>query len=245
MRASNMGCIWRVSNPNVQWIMLQGFSTMTRRKVGIGIIVSVLIVAALIGTGIGYFVDFQRKPAAAGYSGTVKSSGTARIGGKFSMIDHRGRQVTERDFHGKFMLMLFGYTFCPDICPTELQTMSEVLDALGRDGDRVQPIFVTIDPGRDTAAVLADYLSNFHARFIGLTGAAGQIADIARTFGVYYSRVKSQNARDRDPGQDKDYLMSHSAYIFLMDGNGKFRAAFRAGFARDDMVRRIREELAK
>lgn len=214
---------------------------MSGRKVGIGITISVVAVAALIGAGIRYAVDFQQKPAQSGISGTVKSSGIARIGGAFSMADHKGRQVTDRDFLGKFMLISFGYTYCPDICPTELQTMSEALDALGEQADKVQPVFATIDPERDTAAVLADYLSNFHPRFMGLTGTATQVADIARTFGVYYSKVKSQNA----PGQDKDYLMNHSAYMFLMDGNGKFRAAFRAGIARDGMVRRIRDELAK
>ncbi|NQU72893.1 MAG: SCO family protein [Rhodospirillales bacterium] len=214
---------------------------MTGRKIGIGITISVVVAAALIGTGIRYVVDYQPKLTQAGVSGTVKSSGTARIGGAFSMVDHKGRQVTDRDFLGKFMLISFGYTFCPDVCPTELQTMSEALDALGEQADKVQPVFATIDPERDTAAVLADYLSNFHPRFIGLTGTTSQVADIARTFGVYYSRVKSQNA----PGRDKDYLMNHSAYMFLMDGNGKFRAAFRAGIARDGMVRRIRDELAK
>lgn len=218
---------------------------MSGRKVGIGITISVIIVAALVGVGIRYFVDSEQKSVIIGMSGTVKSSGTARIGGKFSMVDHRGRQVTDRDFHGKFMLIFFGYTFCPDVCPTELQTMSEVLDSLGGAAEKIQPVFATIDPERDTAAVLADYLSNFHARFIGLTGTAEQIKDTARTFGVYYSRVKSRNAPDSDPDRDKEYLMNHSSYIFLMDGNGKFRAAFRAGIAHDGMVRRIRAELAK
>jgi protein SCO1/2 len=214
---------------------------MPGRKFGIGVTISVVAVAALIGASIRYMVDYEPKSMQSGVSGAVKFSGNARIGGAFSMVDHKGRQVTDRDFRGKFMLISFGYTFCPDICPTELQTMSEALDALGGQADKVQPVFATIDPERDTAAVLADYLSNFHPRFIGLTGTATQVADIARTFGVYYSRVKSQNV----PGQDKDYLMNHSAYMFLMDGNGKFRAAFRAGIARDGMVRRIRDELAK
>jgi protein SCO1/2 len=200
-----------------------------------------MAVAAIVGAGIRFFVDFQQKPGPAGISGPVKTSGTARIGGKFSMVDHTGRQVTDQDFHGKFMLIFFGYTFCPDICPTELQTMSEVLDTLGDDAEKIHPIFATIDPERDTAPVLADYLSNFHPRFTGLTGTAGQIKDIAKTFGVFYSRVKSKN----EPGQDKDYLMNHSSFIFLMDGAGKFRAAFRAGIANQGMVRRIRNELAK
>ena len=218
---------------------------MPGRKVGIRLIISVMIVGALVGFGIRQIVDSQQKSSPAGIVGTVKSSGTARVGGAFSMADHRGRQVTDRNFHGKFMLIFFGYTFCPDICPTELQTMSEVLDSLGRDADKLHPVFATIDPERDTAAVLADYLSNFHPHFTGLTGTAQQVADIAKTFGVFYSRVKSQNASDRAPDRDKDYLMNHSSFIFLMDDNGKFRAAFRAGIANAGMIRRIRNELAK
>lgn len=218
---------------------------MWRRKVGIGVTLSVMAVAAMVGIGIRYVVDYQQKPRPAGISGTVKSSGSARIGGAFSMVDHKGNPATDRDFRGNFMLISFGYTFCPDICPTELQTMSEVLDSLGPDGDRVQPVFATIDPERDTVAVLADYLSNFHPRFVGLTGSADQVADMAKTYGVFYSRVKSQNGPDNGSGQDQDYLMNHSAYMFLMDGNGGFRAAFRAGTASVGMVRRIRNELAK
>lgn len=214
---------------------------MLRRKFGIGAIFFVMIVAAVIGIGIRYVVDYQQNPTAAGVSGVVRSSGTARIGGEFSMIDHRGRKITDRDFHGKFMLIFFGYTFCPDVCPTELQTMSEVLDTLGGEAENITPVFATIDPQRDTAAVLADYLSNFHARFVGLTGNADQVADLAKTFGVFYSRVKSRNASDHD----EDYLMNHSSFIFLMDAKGKFRAAFRAGIANKGMVRRIRDELAK
>ena len=159
------------------------------------------------------------------------------------MVDHRGRQVTDADFRGKFMLLLFGYTFCPDVCPTELQTMSDVLDTLGPKAENIQPIFVTIDPERDTVAVLADYLLNFHSRLIGLTGTELQISEIARTYGVFYARAKVRDAPDQD--KDKDYLMNHSSYIFLMDRDGKFRAAFRAGIAIKGMVRRIRDELGK
>jgi cytochrome oxidase Cu insertion factor (SCO1/SenC/PrrC family) len=214
---------------------------MLKHKVGIGVTISVMIVAALVGGGIRYFVDSQYNSTAVAVSGPVKSSGTARIGGKFAMVDHRGQNVTDQDFRGKFMLIFFGYTFCPDVCPTELQTMSETLDTLGGAAGKITPVFATIDPERDTAAVLADYLSNFHARFVGLTGSAGQVADLAKTFGVFYSRVKSRDASD----QNNDYLMNHSSFIFLMDDKGKFRAAFRAGIAIEGMVRRIRDELAK
>lgn len=214
---------------------------MSGRKVGIRFILSVMAAAAIIGAGTRYIVDYQQQTGPVGISGPVTTSGTARIGGNFSMVDHKGRQVTDRDFHGKFTLIFFGYTFCPDICPTELQSMSEVLDTLGADAEKIHPIFATIDPERDTAPVLADYLSNFHPRFTGLTGTAEQVADITKSYGVFYSRVKSKN----EPGQDKDYLMNHSSFIFLMDDAGKFRAAFRVGIANKGMVRRIQNELTK
>ena len=214
---------------------------MSGRKVGIRFILSAMAAAAIIGAGIRYIVDYQQQTGPVGISGPVTTSGTARIGGKFSMVDHKGRQVTDRDFHGKFTLIFFGYTFCPDICPTELQTMSEVLDTLGADAEKIHPIFATIDPERYTAPVLADYLSNFHPRFTGLTGTAEQVADITKSYGVFYSRVKSKN----EPGQDEDYLMNHSSFIFLMDDAGKFRAAFRVGIANKGMVRRIQNELTK
>jgi protein SCO1 len=212
------------------------------RIVGIGLTISVVVVAsAAVGVGIGWLFETPQRPTVAGVSGAVKSSGTARVGGKFSMIDQRGMRVTDRDFLGKFMLVFFGYTYCPDICPTVMKLMGAALDSLGPAAERIQPIFVTVDPERDTVEVMAEYLSKFRSGFVGLTGTAEQVADIARTYGVFYFRDEQPDALDRD----ENYRVNHSSFIFLMDGKGKFRRVFRPDLARDGMARQIRAELAK
>jgi protein SCO1/2 len=141
-------------------------------------------------------------------------------GGPFALTDHRGRPVTERDYHGKFVLISFGYTFCPDVCPTTLFGVSQVLDLLGQDAGQVQAIFVTIDPERDTAEVLAEYVANFHPGIVGLTGTAEQIRAIAEAYGVGYRKVASPEAGD------DGYLMNHGAAIDLMDPEGNYLASF-------------------
>ncbi|WP_198374327.1 SCO family protein [Neoroseomonas rubea] len=141
------------------------------------------------------------------------------LGGPFTLTDHTGRAVTERDFAGRAVLLYFGYTYCPDVCPTELGTIAAALDAMGPAGERVTPVFVTIDPERDTQAALADYVSRFHPRMVGLTGTAEQIAQAARAYRVYYAKV-----RPRDLG---DYLMDHSSFIYFVGPDGRVRSLFR------------------
>ena len=144
-----------------------------------------------------------------------ESSGTALVGGPFTMVDQDGRQVTEKDFLGKYMLVFFGYTFCPDVCPTELQVMTAAIDQLGSAADRIQPVFVSIDPARDTPSVLKSYVQNFGSRLIGLTGTADQVAGIARAYRVYYAKAGNASSAD-------DYLMDHSSIIYLMGPDGRF-----------------------
>lgn len=140
-------------------------------------------------------------------------------GGPFALTDHHGTPVTERDYRGKFVLISFGYTFCPDVCPTTLFNVSQVLDLLGEDAGRVQSLFVTIDPERDTAEVLAEYVANFHPGIVGLTGTAAQIRAVAEAYGVRYEKVASLEAGG-------DYLMNHSAAIDLMGPDGNYLASF-------------------
>ena len=117
------------------------------------------------------------------------------VGGPFELIDHAGRTRTERDFRGQLMLVYFGFTYCPDICPTDLQAIGLALDKLGKDGDSVQPLFITVDPERDTPEHLAEYVPMFHPRLIGLTGGAEAIRKAADAYKVYYAKVVcSQNA---------------------------------------------------
>ncbi|NMD08538.1 MAG: SCO family protein, partial [Phyllobacteriaceae bacterium] len=148
-----------------------------------------------------------------------RSSGVALVGGPFTMVKHTGEPVTEKSFAGKPMLLFFGYTFCPDVCPTELQVMAEALRQLGDRGTDIQPIFVTIDPARDTPAVMAAYVAAFGEQFVGLTGTPEQVKQIAGAYRVFYQKVDNKDAPDT-------YLMDHSSIIYLMDGEGKFLKHF-------------------
>lgn len=164
------------------------------------------------------------------------SSGIARIGGPFELVDQDGRTVRDRDFRGKLMLVYFGYTFCPDACPTALQIMTVALTELGRKAEAVQPLFITVDPERDTVTRLKDYVKNFHPRLIGLTGSAEAIARAAKGYRVYYAKA----------GEDKDkadYLMDHSSIIYLMDREGRYLTHFTHASAPDNLVREIRKHL--
>lgn len=136
-------------------------------------------------------------------------------GPRFALTDHTGRAVTQADFAGRFLLLTFGYTACPDVCPTGLQTMAATLDRLGPDGERVSAAFVTVDPQRDTVAHLAGYVALFHPRLIGLTGAEPAIADFARQMRVKYAKVV---VRAEDPDS---YLMDHTASFFLIGPDGR------------------------
>ena len=136
------------------------------------------------------------------------------IGGPFAMTDQDGRSVTEADFAGRPSAMFFGFTSCPDVCPTMLMQMSNWLDQLGPLADRLQPIFVSVDPERDTPEVIKTYLSAFDPRITGLTGTPGQVAEFAQNYGVFYEKV---------PVGDDDYTMNHTAGTLLFDGSGAFR----------------------
>lgn len=142
------------------------------------------------------------------------SMGQALIGGPFSLTDQNGRRVSDKDFLGKYMLVFFGYTYCPDVCPTELQVMTEALGQMGAKGGIIQPIFISFDPERDTPETLKAYVGNFSPRLIGLTGSADDIATAAKAYRVYYSKVEKGGA--------SDYLMDHSTIIYLMGPDGKF-----------------------
>ena len=150
------------------------------------------------------------------------SGGTASLlGGPFTLEDGNGKQVSDRDFRGKYMLVYFGYTFCPDVCPTTLNEVADALDRLGPKADRLQAIFITVDPRRDTAAVVKQYAAAFSPRLLGLTGTPEQIAKVAKEYRVYYAEHRT------GPGPD-DYSMDHSSILYLMGPDGKFIAPIRA-----------------
>jgi cytochrome oxidase Cu insertion factor (SCO1/SenC/PrrC family) len=173
---------------------------------------AVLIFAAavlLIAAGLGGFAYMSRQLAESG------GTGVALVGGPFSLTDQNGRRVSEKDFLGRHMLVFFGFTYCPDICPTELQVMTAALDAMGPEGEKIQPVFVSIDPERDTPEVLKSYVENFGPRLIGLTGTPEEIAAVAKAYRVYYAKAGDQSSPD-------SYLMDHSSIIYLMGPDGRF-----------------------
>jgi protein SCO1/2 len=140
----------------------------------------------------------------------------ARIGGPFTLTGQDGQQVTDKDFAGEYLLVYFGYTYCPDMCPTGLQSISRALDQLNGDADKVQPLFITVDPARDTPARLKEYDSAFHPKIIGLTGTPEQIVSAAREYQVYYEKGEG----------DQDYEVDHTSLIFLMNPAGNLVTTF-------------------
>ena len=151
---------------------------------------------------------------AGGFRGVTTA---ASIGGAFQLTDQSGQTVTEQNLKGKPTLIFFGFTHCPDICPTSLFEISEVLRAMGKDADRINAWFVSVDPERDTAAAMKDYLSSFDPHLKGLTGNEAATAKVISSFRVYAKKV---------PTKDGDYTMDHTALIYLMDRDGNFIAPF-------------------
>lgn len=145
----------------------------------------------------------------------------AAIGGAFTLVNQDGKAVTEKDFYGKYMLLTFGYTYCPDVCPTKLQDMALALDNMGNDAKFVQPVFISIDPQRDTPTQMKQYVGLYHNNIIGLTGTIEQIAAVTKAFKIYYKRAE-------DTG-DGNYMMDHSTGIYLLDQDGKFLEVFSEG----------------
>ena len=168
--------------------------------------------------------------------GTEKT-GKADIGGTFELTDHNGNSVTNKAFKGKYMLIYFGYTYCPDVCPTGLTEISNALDLLGSGADKIVPIFITVDPARDTSEHLKEYVTFFHPRLVGLTGTMEQIKTATRAYRVYFAKVDNKMP-DADP---EDYTVDHTAIAYLMGPNGEFRQHFGHGTDAKQMAERIKE----
>lgn len=162
----------------------------------------------------------------------VQSSGTALIGGPFSLVGTDGKPVTDRDFRGRYMLIFFGFTHCPDICPAELQVTAQALDQLGDKAKKVVPIFITLDPERDTPEAMANYVKSFGPNFVGLTGSPEAIAAAAKAYRVSYAKVENKDS----PG---DYSVDHSALVYLMDPEGRYVTHFSYGLSADQMAEKL------
>jgi cytochrome oxidase Cu insertion factor (SCO1/SenC/PrrC family) len=142
------------------------------------------------------------------------------VGGPFALVDHTGLPRSDAHFRGKLMLVYFGFTFCPDVCPTDLQAIGQAMERLGAAAESVQPLFVTLDPERDTTQRLASYVTFFHPRLIGLTGDAKAIGQAAKAYKVYYAKVATSGG---------SYTVDHSGYVYLMDRDGKYLGFFPPG----------------
>lgn len=177
---------------------------MPRRAV---LLFSAFVLALAAGIGGLAIFKLYSNPIATG-------SGTALVGGPFALTRQDGKRVTEKDFLGRYMLVFFGYTYCPDICPTELQVMTAAIGMMGEDGKAITPVFVSIDPQRDTPEVVKAYVENFGSNLVGLTGTPEEIANAAKAYRVYYAKAGNS-------GSD-EYLMDHSSIIYLMGPDGRF-----------------------
>src|SRR6185295_1827127 len=195
----------------------------------LAVIVAGFLIGALGGAGLLVLSQGGQGPA-------VQTSGKALIGGPFSLVDQTGKTVTDQDFRGRYMLVFFGFTHCPDICPAELQVMSAALDALGAKADSVVPIFITLDPERDTQAAMSAYVKNFGLRFVGLTGSSEQIAAAAKAYRVAYSKFQQDQT-------SSDYSIDHSTLVYLMGKDGEYITHFAYGTPASQMTETLRRYL--
>jgi cytochrome oxidase Cu insertion factor (SCO1/SenC/PrrC family) len=162
-------------------------------------------------------------------------SGRAPVGGPFELTDQTGHRRTDADFRGKLVVLYFGYTFCPDVCPTELQSISLALDKLGPAADSVQPLFITVDPERDTPARLAEFVSSFHPRLIGLTGSLAEIRKTAIAYRTFF--VKNSAATSGD------YSVDHTGFIYLIGKDGQYLGFLPPGSSPDAIADAVRARL--
>jgi len=195
-----------------------------------------VLVAIVGGIAIGAGSHFLLRDGAPATVREIVGFGDSAIGGPFRLTDSQGRERTDADFRGKLMLVEFGYTFCPDVCPLGLQLFADVLDRLGPAADEIAPIFITFDPVRDTPEVLNSYVQHFSPRITALTGSREAIDAVAKAYRVYF-RLGS------DAATNPNYLVDHSAILYLMGRDGKFLTHFTHETPPDRVVAAIRSRL--
>jgi len=193
-----------------------------------------LLAAAILVAGLTVLavqIGGRRRPPEA------TSSPQAGPGGPFTLVDTTGRPFTEAGLKGRWSIVFFGFTFCPDVCPTTLDTLGRTLDLLGPDGKKVQIIFVSVDPERDTPAQMAAYLNNpaFPPGVVGLTGTPEQVAAVARAYKVYYEKQ----------GEGDAYLINHSSISYLMDPSGQFARVLPYGMAPEALAGQVRDAMKR
>lgn len=173
---------------------------------------------------------------------TIKTTGTAQIGGSFELINHDGQIVTDKDFHGKHLLMFFGFTNCPDVCPMSMNEIAMTLKLLKDKSDRIQAVFVSVDPERDTPNSLSKFIGAFDKRVTGLTGTIQQIKEITKAYRVYFQKVITEKNQVQ-PETGMNYQVDHSAIIYLMSPSGEFIRHFPYGTNSEEMANDILSRL--
>ncbi len=177
-------------------------------------LVLVAVVGALLG-GIAGLALFAALRGGSPPGPTQVTVGKAQVGGPFKLVDQTGKTVTDQSFRGHPLLVLFGFTSCPEVCPTELQLAAAALDKLGPRAEKLVTLFISLDPERDTPQRLGEYVKSFHPRIVGLTGSPEDVASVAKAYRVYFKKVPDEKSPD-------GYTIDHSAIFYLMDGSGEF-----------------------
>jgi cytochrome oxidase Cu insertion factor (SCO1/SenC/PrrC family) len=193
---------------------------------------ALLVVASLFWS---YLTAAAEQPSAAQMMDDLMY-GRGSVGGPFTLTDQTGKQRSDAEFHGKLMIVYFGYTYCPDVCPTDLMAITQALDALGPAAEGVQPVFITIDPDRDTK-VLADYVSAFHHSLIGLTGSPDEIRKVANAYKAFYVKVPDERSGE--------YSIDHTGVIYLMGRNGEYLGFMPPQTNPDRLTEVLRKNLAQ
>jgi cytochrome oxidase Cu insertion factor (SCO1/SenC/PrrC family) len=198
------------------------------------IIVLVLVVVTSVQLWLtGDFVSLKTD------TGSVQSTGEAQVGGSFSLTDHNGKTVSDKDFHGYVSLVFFGFTSCPDVCPVTLATLTKTMELLGEKANQVIPVFITVDPKNDTSEVMKNYISNFDKRMVGLTGTDEQIKAAQSAYKVYAAQ------RETHENGHAGHTMDHSSYIYVMGKDGVFLNVFSYDSPPKDIAAMVENYLSK
>lgn len=195
-------------------------------------IIALILSAFLIGGTGALLLNSGSQPTA------TKTTGKALIGGPFTMVNHDGQTVTQETFAGRHSLVFFGFTHCPDICPATLQVAGDAMEKLGPLAAKVQPIFVSVDPERDTPATLKSYLEDFDPRLTGLTGSVDQVDAMAKAYRIYHAKVDDPNSAD-------GYTVDHSAFMYLMSPAGQYIAHYPPAIQGEALANKLRPVLAR
>ncbi len=193
------------------------------------------IIALVIGGGIAFVQIKNERAIVVRKASSIAPMAGVQIGGVFELVDHNGAAVTQENYAGSYKLIYFGFTYCPAICPTELQKISKVMKVLDEEGEGIQPLFITVDPERDTVDVMREYVAMFHPRLVGLSGSRAQIDAALKNYRVFASKVQNE--------EDNDYTMDHSSYIYLMSPDDELLAMYRIQDGVDYVVNDIRGRL--